>query len=37
MLLEYTNELVNHTQESFGVLLIFRKKIFFNNVLLLGA
>jgi hypothetical protein len=34
-LLEYTNESVNLRQESFGVLLIFRKKTVFNNVPLL--
>jgi hypothetical protein len=36
-LLEYVNELVNLRQVSFVVLLIFRKKLVFNNLLLLGA
>jgi len=36
-LLEYINEDVNLRQESFAVLLIFRKKLVFNNHLLLGA
>jgi hypothetical protein len=36
-LLEYTNEHVNLRQESFVVLLNFRKKLVFNNLLLLGS
>jgi hypothetical protein len=36
-LLEYSNEHVNLRQESSAVLLNFRKKLFFNNHLLLGA
>jgi len=35
-LLDYTNEHVNLRQESFAVLLNFRKKLVFNNLLLLG-
>ena len=35
--LEYSNEHVNHEQESFAVLLNFRKKLVFNNLLLLGS
>jgi hypothetical protein len=37
MLLGYTNECVNLRQLSSAVLLIFRKKLFFNNHLLLRA
>jgi hypothetical protein len=36
-LIEYTNEHVNVRQKSFDVLLNFRKKLVFNNHLLLGA
>jgi len=35
-LLEYINEHVNLRQESFDVLLNFRKNLVFNNHLLLG-